>query len=61
MVHILIVHSATKWIDGQGRVLGGVIVGEAKLIKDIYLFCRNTGPALISFQCMDTKQKFGNA
>ncbi|HVV55118.1 MAG TPA: PLP-dependent transferase, partial [Mucilaginibacter sp.] len=41
----LVVHSATKWIDGQGRVLGGVIVGREDLIKDIYLFCRNTGPA----------------
>src|SRR5215831_1682334 len=37
----LVVHSATKWIDGQGRVLGGIIVGRADLIKDIYLFCRN--------------------
>ena len=39
-------HSATKWIDGQGRVLGGIVVGKAHLIKDIYLFCRNTGPLL---------------
>jgi O-succinylhomoserine sulfhydrylase len=45
----LSVHSATKWIDGQGRVLGGVIVGEAKLIREIYLFCRNTGPSLSPF------------
>ncbi len=45
----LVVHSATKWIDGQGRVLGGVIVGDKKLIHDIYLFCRNTGPALSPF------------
>lgn len=45
----LVVHSATKWIDGQGRVLGGVIVGEKKLIHDIYLFVRNTGPALSPF------------
>lgn len=45
----LVVHSATKWIDGQGRVLGGVIVGRADLIKDIYLFCRNTGPAMSPF------------
>lgn len=42
-------HSATKWIDGQGRVLGGVIVGEKSLVKTIYLFCRNTGPALSPF------------
>ncbi len=45
----LIVHSATKWIDGQGRVLGGVVVGKADLIKDIYLFSRNTGPSLSAF------------
>ena len=45
----LVVHSATKWIDGQGRVLGGIIVGDKKLIHDIYLFCRNTGPALSPF------------
>ena len=45
----LVIHSATKWIDGQGRVLGGVIVGREDLIKEIYLFCRNTGPALSPF------------
>ena len=45
----LVLHSATKWIDGQGRVLGGVIVGDKKLIQDIYLFSRNTGPALSPF------------
>ena len=45
----LAVHSATKWIDGQGRVLGGVIVGKKALIHDIYLFCRTTGPALSPF------------
>jgi len=45
----LVVHSATKWIDGQGRVLGGVIVGRTDLIKDIYLFCRNTGPSMSPF------------
>lgn len=45
----LVLHSATKWLDGQGRVLGGVIVGKKELIKEIYLFCRNTGPALSPF------------
>jgi O-succinylhomoserine sulfhydrylase len=44
-----VVHSATKWLDGQGRVLGGVVVGRADLIKEIYLFCRSTGPALSPF------------
>jgi len=45
----LVIHSATKLIDGQGRVLGGVTVGNAELIKDIYLFSRNTGPSLSAF------------
>ena len=45
----LVVHSATKWLDGQGRVLGGVVVGRKDLIKDIYLYCRSTGPALSPF------------
>ena len=45
----LVVHSATKWLDGQGRVLGGVIVGKKELIQEIYLFCRSTGPALSPF------------
>lgn len=45
----LVIHSATKLIDGQGRVLGGVTVGNAELIREIYLFSRNTGPALSPF------------
>jgi O-succinylhomoserine sulfhydrylase len=45
----LVVHSATKWMDGQGRMLGGVVVGKSELIHDIYLFCRSTGPALSPF------------
>jgi len=45
----LVIHSATKLIDGQGRVLGGITVGKADLIREIYLFSRNTGPALSPF------------
>ncbi|TGV03554.1 trans-sulfuration enzyme family protein [Flavivirga rizhaonensis] len=45
----LVVHSATKLMDGQGRVLGGVTVGDADLVREIYLFARNTGPALSPF------------
>lgn len=45
----LVVHSATKWLDGQGRVLGGVVVGRKDLIKEIFLFCRSTGPAMSPF------------
>lgn len=45
----IVIHSATKLIDGQGRVLGGVTVGKADLIREIYLFSRNTGPAMSPF------------
>ena len=45
----LVIHSATKLIDGQGRVLGGVTVGQKDLIREIYLFARNTGPAMSPF------------
>ncbi|XLS29937.1 trans-sulfuration enzyme family protein [Flavobacteriaceae bacterium M23B6Z8] len=45
----LVIHSATKLIDGQGRVLGGVTVGRSDLIREIYLFARNTGPSLSPF------------
>jgi O-succinylhomoserine sulfhydrylase len=45
----LVVHSATKWIDGQGRVLGGAVLGKKELIHEVYLFCRSTGPSLSPF------------
>ena len=45
----LVVHSATKLMDGQGRVLGGITVGDAELIQKIYLFSRLTGPSLSPF------------
>ena len=45
----LVIHSATKYMDGQGRVLGGVVVGKKELIQDIYLFGRLTGPSMSPF------------
>ena len=45
----LITHSATKFIDGQGRVMGGVVAGRADLIAEIKKFCRSTGPSLSPF------------
>ena len=45
----LVIHSATKLIDGQGRVLGGITVGSKELMREIYLFARNTGPAMSPF------------
>lgn len=45
----LITHSATKFIDGQGRVLGGAVLGKKELVKEVYQFCRSTGPSLSPF------------
>ncbi len=45
----LVIHSATKLMDGQGRVLGGITVGKKELIHEIYLFSRLTGPCLSPF------------
>lgn len=45
----LVIHSATKLIDGQGRVLGGITVGSQELIKEIQMFARHSGPSLSAF------------
>lgn len=45
----LVSHSATKYMDGQGRVLGGVVVGKKALIDELMFFIRNTGPSLSPF------------
>ena len=45
----LVIHSATKFIDGQGRTLGGAIVGRSKLVAEARFFARHTGPALSPF------------
>lgn len=45
----LVIHSATKYIDGQGRVLGGVICGRKELIQEIRYFSRHTGPSMSPF------------
>lgn len=45
----LVTHSATKYIDGQGRVLGGIVLGKKELIKEIQTFCRSTGPSISPF------------
>ncbi|MFD1186046.1 trans-sulfuration enzyme family protein [Pontibacter rugosus] len=45
----LVLHSATKYIDGQGRVLGGIAVGTKELIAQIRYFARHTGPAMSPF------------
>ena len=45
----LVVHSATKFIDGQGRALGGVVVGDRARIAELQYFIRHTGPAMSPF------------
>ncbi len=45
----IIIHSATKYIDGQGRVLAGAIIANASIIEKVHSFVRTTGPSLSSF------------
>jgi O-succinylhomoserine sulfhydrylase len=45
----LVTHSATKFIDGQGRAIGGAVLGRADLIKEVRFFARHTGPSLSPF------------
>jgi len=45
----LVVHSATKYIDGQGRVLGGAVCGAKKLTEDVFKYLRTAGPTLSAF------------
>ena len=45
----LVTHSATKFIDGQGRVLGGLILGSKELINQVGFFAKHTGPSLSPF------------
>ncbi len=45
----LVVHSATKYLDGQGRVLGGAVVGAKILTDEVFKFLRSAGPTLSAF------------
>lgn len=45
----LVTHSTTKFIDGQGRTIGGAILGDEELLKEIRFFCRHTGPSMSPF------------
>jgi len=45
----IVVHSATKYMDGQGRVLGGVILGSKEIIEEVKAFARHSGPSLSPF------------
>lgn len=45
----LVTHSATKFMDGQGRVIGGAVLGSKELIRQVRFFARHTGPTLSPF------------
>jgi O-succinylhomoserine sulfhydrylase len=45
----IVMHSATKYIDGQGRGIGGVVLGRKELIEEVRFFARHSGPALSPF------------
>lgn len=45
----LVIHSATKYLDGQGRVLGGAVCGARKLTEDVFKYLRTAGPTLSAF------------
>lgn len=45
----LIIHSATKYLDGQGRALGGAVVGNHKLLEEVYGVVRTCGPSMSAF------------
>lgn len=45
----IVIHSATKYLDGQGRVLGGAVLGSKELMEGVYTFLRTAGPTLSAF------------
>ena len=45
----MVIHSATKYLDGQGRVLGGAVLGRKELMEGVYTFLRTAGPTLSAF------------
>ncbi|MDP2433303.1 MAG: O-succinylhomoserine sulfhydrylase [Pseudomonadota bacterium] len=45
----IVIHSATKYLDGQGRVLGGAVLGKKDLMEGVYTFLRTAGPTLSAF------------
>ena len=45
----IVIHSATKYIDGQGRVLGGAVLGSKKVMEGVYQFLRTAGPTMSAF------------
>lgn len=54
----LVIHSATKFMDGQGRVLGGLIAGSQSLINEVRFFARHSGPAMSPFNAWVLSKSF---
>lgn len=45
----IVIHSATKYLDGQGRCIGGAVIGDSKRLEDVFMFLRTAGPSLSPF------------
>jgi O-succinylhomoserine sulfhydrylase len=45
----IVIHSATKYLDGQGRILGGAVLGRAEHVKEVFAFLRTAGPSISPF------------
>lgn len=45
----IVIHSATKYLDGQGRCIGGAVVGDEKRLEDVFAFLRTAGPTMSPF------------
>ena len=45
----IVIHSATKYLDGQGRVLGGAVLGKKEVLEGVFTFLRTAGPTLSAF------------
>lgn len=54
----IVTHSATKYIDGQGRVLGGLILGPKDYIDEVVTYCRSTGPTISPFNAWTLAKSF---
>lgn len=54
----IVTHSATKYIDGQGRVLGGLILGPKEYIDEVVTYCRSTGPTISPFNAWTLSKSF---
>lgn len=45
----IVIHSATKYLDGQGRILGGAVLGRTEHVKEVFAFLRTAGPSISPF------------